>query len=262
MSDLDERYPNLSNLVQSILKLSLEDLASRAPADRYEFYDLERLLADTRQTDISAIAESPFAPFAAQTRGYLATIEEYIARNLVKNPLRFIKSKLAAPKNPRELRGGSEALDTIAECSWGLWLHDQFGNLEEERPLPGGVGDADFYVMTPRGDFWVDCISVGPTSERYDLAAYLSEVVSEKWRSKFGLRCESNEIITGICVSMMKRQEHVIGALRFAQNTSEALKASDSLWHECPGLRSIWIGLPPWHERDHRPEIIAEWRRP
>jgi hypothetical protein len=133
--------------------------------------------------------------------------------------------------------------------------------LEEERPLPGGVGDADFYVVTPQGDLWLDCLAVAPTSERYELATYLSDMVSEKWRTKFGLRCGTDVIATGICVSLLKRQENVIGALRFAQDTGQGLKVSDSVWLDCPGLQSVWIGLPPWHERSHRPEIVEQWQR-
>src|SRR5216684_1245388 len=91
---LDTKYTALSRLVRSVLGLDLETLASRAPAVGYEYFDLERLLAHVRSSPL-ALDDKIFGPFSRQVRGYLATIEAYVALGIIKDkPLSSRRSSL------------------------------------------------------------------------------------------------------------------------------------------------------------------------
>jgi len=261
MGSLDEDYPKLSELVSTVLGIGLEGLADRAPAQDYEYFDLERLLADARGGRTYIKAGNLLAGFAEQTHGYIATLESYVGLGVLKDQQQFVKKKLCAPRKPRAAPPGSEMLDTVAECSWGLWLHDRYGNLEEERLLPNSHGNSDFYVSTGTVPLWVDCISIAPESDRFDLNAYLSRVVFEKWKSKFAVRGAAN-LPAAIAVTALKKQEHIVHALHFNQAIGNACVPSDSLWVDCPGLQCAWFATPPWHPTAHRPDIFAAWYRP
>ena len=261
METLDTRYPNLSQMVTSVLGIDLEQLASRAPAQDYEYFDLERLLAHSKDYRRMVDADSWLAPFATQVAGYIATIEAYVALGVAKDPFHFVTKKLLAPEEPRASPPGAEMLDTLVECSWGLWLHDQHGNLEEECLLPDGLGNADFCIRTTDGPLWVDCVSVGPTSDRNEIATYFSDVVLEKWTTKFGKRGAAS-LPTAVAVTLLKKQEHVLHSVTFDQTIGRTWTPADSLWTDCPGLRHAWFAVPPWHEHAHRPEILAMWTRP
>lgn len=261
---LDTRFPKLSALVWSVLQIDLETLASRAAASGYEYYDLERLLADVRATPLSygdPIADATFGPHGQQARGYLATIEAFIGLGIVGDAGAFITKKLAAPRTPSPSPRSSEMLDTVAECSWGLWLHDLYGAVEAEKSLPGR-GDVDFYVRTPGGELWVDCISVNPQDVKYDMSDYLCSAVQKKWRDKFGARPGAAQLPAAIAVTLQKSQENVIASLIRDEITGSAYLAPDSLWAACPGLRAAWYATPPWGEAPHRPKIFAKWVRP
>lgn len=197
----------------------------------------------------------------AQARGYLATIDAYVSLGKLKDPRLFVTKKLAAPVEPRAVPPGSEMLDTLAECSWGLWLHEQFGNLEEARVLPSEDRDADFFVTTKDGPLWVDCISIAPTKDRADLNCYFSRVVQNKWHEKFGLE-RDREIRAAIAVSVLKNQEFVVSFLRFDEASGKAWEPRESLWSACPTLERAWFGMPPWHDRPQQPNIFATWKRP
>jgi len=261
MDSLDDDFPKLSRLVTSVLGVGLEQLAARAPAQDYEYFDLERLLADAKAGQTHIDSGDVLAEFAQQTRGYVATLDAYVGLGVLKNPRQFVRKKLSAPNGPRATPRGSEMLDTLVECSWGLWLHDRYGNLEEEKPLPDGRGNCDFYVIIETSPLWVDCISIAPASDRADLNAYLSGVVLEKWHSKFEARGAAN-LPAAIAVTSLKKQEHFVHALHFNQTIGNACEPSDALWAACPGLQGAWFATPPWHPRAHRPDIFATWLRP
>ncbi len=261
MVSLDDDYPNLSQLVACVLGIGLEQLAARAPARDYEYFDLERLLADAKAGQAHITSGDLLAGFAQQTHGYVATLEEYVGLGVLKDPHQFVTKKLCAPRAPRAAPPGPEALDTITECSWGLWFHDRYGNLEEEKPLPDGRGNCDFYVVTGTAPLWVDCISIAPASDRSDLNAYLSRVVLQKWQKKFEARGAAN-LPTAISVTSLKKQEHFVPALHFSQAIGETCAPADSLWTSCPGLQGAWFATPPWHQGAHRPDVFATWLRP
>jgi len=262
MPSLDQRFPSLSQLVEAEYGFSLEHLAKRARATQYDYFDLERLLAHTLDDDRYGLADGVLAPHAAQVRGYIATLEAYVALGIVKNPRRFVAQKLMVPATPRPLPVGSEMLDTLAECSWALWLHDRYGNVEEEKPLPGGVGDADFFVVTAEGNLWVDSISVAPTADQSDLSEYFSKVVTRKWKQKFGALLGATSIRSAIAVTLLKNQENALARLHFDQATGQTLSPQSHVWTDCSTLQTVWLGLPPFHERAHRPDIFATWNRP
>lgn len=99
---LDQRYPFLSGLIRSVHRISLEELTRRAPtAVEYEYYDLERLLANVRDNDHWHEASGPLVAYFDQPRGYLATLEAYVGLGIVKDPRRFVTKKFAAPAVPR-----------------------------------------------------------------------------------------------------------------------------------------------------------------
>jgi hypothetical protein len=270
MTTLDATYPSLSKLVTTVLSMELETLADRAPAIDYDYFDLERLLAEVRAAQRAGFTDEHYLATLGhheqQTRGYLATIEAYVASGVVKNPTAFLMKKLMAPRAARPRAPGSEMLDTLAECSWGLWLLDKYGNLEEEKPFPGGRGDADFYVRTEKGPLWVDCLSVAPPKEKErrptDLSAYLASKARSKWQKKFGRRQHAASLPAAIAITLLKGQESVMPKIVFHQITGTSCDAPASLWGDCPGLHVAWFGLPPWQERPHRPELFATWTRP
>lgn len=69
--NLDLQYPNLSALIQSVLGMSLQQLAARAPAAGYTFFDLERLLAhvrDINQLQLDEIGEAIVRPCRPRSR--------------------------------------------------------------------------------------------------------------------------------------------------------------------------------------------------
>src|SRR5262245_45690641 len=123
MKSLDEEYPLLSGLIRAERGLDLEALAKRAPAQRYEYFDLERQLHEVKQFgSIPTGALADLVPHIDQARGYLATIERYLGLGILKNSSRFVTSKLLVPATARSMPPSSEFLDTMAECSWALWL--------------------------------------------------------------------------------------------------------------------------------------------
>lgn len=262
MMALDDMYPRLSQLVNLVLEIDLETLASRAPAVGYRsYFDLERLLAHARD-DLPVLNAWEFRFHIKQVHGYLATLEEYVARGLVRDPGAFIMKKLAAPKVALAEPQGSEMLDTLAECSWGLWLGDRHGTVEEEMPLPGGNGDADFYVMTRNGPLWVDCTSVAPTDHKNDLGKYLASKVRHKWHTKFGVRPGAATVPAAIAVTLLKEQEYTMPALIRGEITGSSLVPPASLWVDCPGLQVAWFATPPFDDQPHRPSVFATWNRP
>jgi hypothetical protein len=151
-------------------------------------------------------------------------------------------------------------LDTLAECSWGLWLHGRHGNLEEERLLPDGLDNSDFFVTTASGPLWVDCISIAPEADLVELTACLSKIVKKKWRRKFGDRAASG-FLTAIAVTTLKMQEHVLPWLGHERACDRPSIAPASLWASCPGLSEVWLGRPPWHDSPQHPEFLASWKR-
>ena len=257
---LDTKYTALSRLVRSVLGLDLETLASRAPAVGYEHFDLERLLAHVRSSPL-ALDDKIFGPFSRQVRGYLATIEAYVALGIIKDQAAFVTKKLAAPKVALPMPHSTEMLDTLAECCWALWLHDRYGNLEAEKMFPCGGGDADFFVSSD-GDLWVDCISVAPAGDRSRMSEYLANTVRSKWRAKFGARRGAAALPAAIAVLLLKQQEHTIPALIRDEITGISYSPPASLWTDCPGLHAAWFGTPPWYDAPHRPDVFATWRRP
>jgi len=258
---LDETYPSLSDLVRSVLGLDLEALANRAPAEAFDHFDLERRLAHVRSSPL-ALDDTIFGPHSQQVRGYLATIEAFVALGVVRNPVAFLTKKLAAPRIARRAPQGTEMLDTLAECSWGLWLHDQHGGLEAEKLLPDGRGDADFFVNAGAGPLWVDSVSVAPTDRRSDMTEYLVKTVRSKWRSKFGARGTAAALPAAIAVTLLKQQEHVMPALIRDEITGASYAPPASLWSDCPGLQAAWFGTPAWCEGPQRPNVFETWSRP
>jgi hypothetical protein len=260
--DLDGQYPKLSQLVEAECDVTLEQLANRAPAVNYKYFDLERLLAHAVRDARTGPAGTLLAPYATQVLGYLATLEAYIALNVIKSAHNFVVKKLMVPQRAGPPPAGAEMLDTLVECSWAIWLHDRYGNLEEEKRLPGGVGDADFFVTTTAGPLWVDCISVAPKSEQVDLGAYFSKVVIRKWKRKFGGRPGAAQIAAAIAVTVLKNQENIIGQLHFDQTVGNVLMPTNTVWTDCAALQAAWLALPPFHDVAHRPDLFATWTRP
>lgn len=262
---LDVLFPSLSATIRSVLGLTLEQLAARQPATNYKFFDLERLLAHRKAIDamkLDDIGEAIVRLHHQQVRGYVDTLEAFVALGVLRDDEAFVTKKLLAPRTALKLPPSSEMLDTLVECAWGLWLQDRYGNLTAERPFPGGAGDADFVVATARGELWVDCLSVEPTDRRSDVRAYLASRVRTKWAKKFGARPSAASLPSAIAVTMMKGQEHVMPALLLDQITERQYEAPSSLWLDCPGLQEVWVGLPSWEEGAQRPELLATWKRP
>jgi hypothetical protein len=197
-----------------------------------------------------------------QVRGYVATLEAFVALGVVRDHEAFVTKKLLAPRTALASPPSSEMLDTLVECSWGLWLHDRHGNLIPERPFPADPGDADFVVAMSRGELWIDCLSVEPTDRRSDINAYLTSRVRNKWGKKFGARPSAASLPAAIAVTMLKGQEHVMPALIFDEITKRPYEAPSSLWADCPGLQEVWFGLPSWEAGAQRPELLATWTRP
>ena len=259
---LDADYPHLSATVRSVLSLSLDQLADRCPCEiEFKYFDLERLLAGVRDSPLFNDPEyTNYSDSWMQVRGYLATFDAYIALGILKNPAEFITKKLLAPVRPQPVPPKSgEMLDTLAECTWGLWLNDEHGNIEETKLLPGGVGDADFFVNTANGPLWVDCMSICSKTPRDDMMKYLAPRVRTKWREKFGAR--SANLPTAIAVTLLKDQENVVGALIRDEITKNDYVAPSSLWSDCPGLQSVWFATAPWDSGAHRPPIFTTWER-
>jgi hypothetical protein len=135
MATLDEMFPNLGRLVQRVLGMSLEGLASRAPAVGFQFYDLERLLATVRANEASPLDElctAIYGAHRAQDRGYIATIDAFIGLGAIRDEQAFVEKKLMAPRMPRTQHNSSEMMDTVVECSWGLWLNDEHGTSRQK----------------------------------------------------------------------------------------------------------------------------------
>jgi hypothetical protein len=199
MATLDELFPHLSELVRDVRGLSLDDLSTRAPSVGFPFYDLERLLAAVREDEVDPL-DGTLAPIFgvqdAQLRGYVATIDAYIGLGTLQGRKRnaFVAKKLMVPRAPRAPLDSSEMLDTIAECSWGLWLHDEYGNIEAEKPFPNGSGDADFYVESDIGPLWVDCMSPAPDERPPSVMAYLTYKTSGS-----GARSSVREVVQQLC---------------------------------------------------------------
>jgi hypothetical protein len=162
--NLDLDYPHLSRLIATTHGLTLQQLADRAPASGYPYFDLERLCHNAKEM-AAALAEDPcFGAQAGQVLGYLSVIDEYIALGILKSPKSFAKKLIAPKKALAAPPGGTELLDTIVECQWGMQFHEDGYSVEEEVPFPGG-GDADFRITdTRRGlpTLWVDSISPEP----------------------------------------------------------------------------------------------------
>jgi hypothetical protein len=260
-TNLDATYPHLSRVVGSVLSMTLDQLASRAPCEsEYPYFDLERLLWAVR--DSSLFNDTTHPGNGDQVRGYLATFDQYVDRVKLKDPRDFVMKKLLAPSVALPEPPSAEMLDTLAECSWGLWLHDQYGNVEETRVLPGKDGDVDFYVDTSNGALWVDCMSLAPTSPRYDIPKYLVPRIRTKWREKFGARPLAAGLPSAIAVLLLKGQEHMASTLVRDEITGTTYQAPDDLWTGCPGLRAVWFGTPPWYASAHRPNVFTTWTRP
>lgn len=263
--DLDGRYPHLSSLVRAVLGISLVGLANRAPAKDFKYFDLERLLAHVEQISnwqLDEIGEAIMRLHHQQVHGYVSTIEAFAALGVVRDPAAFVAKKLLAPQVALPSPPSSEMLDTLAECSWGLWLHDNHKNLMAERPFPSDDGDADFFVATADGDRWVDCISLAPSDSRDSINTYLASRVREKWRKKFGARRSASTLPAAIAVMLLKGQEHLMPAIIRDEIAESRYAAPASLWAECPGLVEVWIGLPSWSASAHRPELLTMWCRP
>lgn len=245
--------------------LTLDQLADRCPCnENYEHFDLERLLAAVRDSPLFNDPEfTRYSENWAQVRGYLATFDAYLALGVVKKLPEFVAKKLLAP--PVALPAppkSAEMLDTLAECSWGLWLRERHGNLEEEKLLPGDVGNADFFASTADGPLWIDVASIGSNVPRADMVQYLAMKTRTKWREKFGARPEAAQLPAGIAVTLLKKQENVVHAMIRDEFTDLEYLAPSSLWSDCPGLRVVWFATAPWHSGAHRPNIFTTWTRP
>jgi hypothetical protein len=262
---LDTDYPCLSAAVQQVHSLTLDQLADRCPCDStFQFFDLERLLAGVRDSPLFNDPEyTRYSDAWMQVRGYLATFDAYLALSVVKNPALFITKKLLAPLVPLPAPPKSgEMLDTLAECSWGIWFHERHGNLEEEKPLPGAIGNVDFFVTTTTGPLWIDIASIASDVPRDDMVRYLAMKVRTKWREKFGARSEAADLPAGIAVTLLKKQENVIHALIRDELTETEYLAPPELWTDCPALQRVWFATAPWDSTAHRPTIFTTWTRP
>lgn len=263
--NLDLQYPHLSALVRDVLDLTLGELANRAPATGFAFFDLERLLAHVEEIaswSLDEIGEAIVRLHHQQVHGYVSTLEGFVALGVVRDHAAFVTKKLLAPRTALPLPPGSEMLDTLAECSWGLWLHDHHNNLIAERPFPSDDGDADFFVTTADGDRWVDCISLAPSDSPGSINTYLASRVRNKWGKKFGARRSARYLPAAIAVMLLKGQEHLMPALLRAEIVKRDYVAPASLWADCPGLVEVWIGLPSWSASAQRPQLLTTWRRP
>jgi hypothetical protein len=260
---LDVDYPYLSAVVRDVLSLTLNQLADRCPCQAiYQYFDLERLLAAVRDNPLFNDPEyTNYSDSWAQVRGYLATIDAYIGLGVLKNPTEFITKKLLAPVSPVAEPPSDEMLNTLVECMWGLWLKDAHGNIEETKPFPGGGGDADFFVETPNGPLWVDCMSISSDTPRDDMMRYLVPRVRTKWREKFGARPGGANLPAAIAVTLIKDQGNVAPALIRDEITGSEYMAPKSLWTDCFGLRHVWFATAEWHAGAHRPPIFATWNR-
>lgn len=261
---LDTKYPHLAALVRAGLGLTLEKLADRAPARDFEFYDLERLLAQVREIETikhSAVTAAIFAAHENQIRGYVATLEAFVALGVVKSARTFVRKKLHTPLKARPVAKGPEMLDTLVECSWGLWLHDEYGNLETDKKLPLNNGDADFFVRTRTGSLWVDCISPVGTRRHASVKDFISEVVAEKWKAKFGARRGAASLPAAVAVTLLKGQGELLPKLILDDIVGRTYSAPDELWNECPGLQCVWFGLQSWSRSAQRPDVVATWTR-
>ena len=263
--NIDLQYPKLGALVREVLNLSLHELAKRAPASAFTFFDLERLLAHAEligQTPLNEIEESLFRLHHQQTLGYVSTLEAFVALDIVEDRESFVVKKLLAPREALPTPPSSEMLDTLAECSWGLWLHDQHNNVIAEKKFPADAGDADFFTSTTDGDRWVDCISLAPADAPARIGGYLASRVRAKWGKKFGARPSAAKLPAAIAVMLLKGQEHLMPGLILNDVVGRRYEAPSSLWTDCPGLVEVWIGLPSWDARAQRPELLATWKRP
>jgi hypothetical protein len=128
---LDQKYHRLSHLIDTVLGIGLEDLANRAPASNYEYFDLDRLLAHVRNN--SSIGQvSSLAPYETQVRGYLATIEAYLELGVVKDLNHFVLKKLVAPKipNAKPNPGNSAEIIRLESATASLPLRPPRANLD------------------------------------------------------------------------------------------------------------------------------------
>lgn len=245
--------------------MSLVQLAHRAPAVNYEHFDLERLLAhleSVKSWSQEDLGEMLMRLHHQQVHGFVATIEQFLALDVVKDRVNFVVKKLLAPQVALPSPPSAEMLDTLAECWWGLWLHAQHGNLKTEAPFPTDEGDADFFVTTKDGDRWVDCISLAPTDSPRNINEYLAARIRNKWGKKFGARPSAASLPAAIAVMLHKRQEHLVPSLIVGDISGRSPEALPSLWSDCPGLLEVWIGLPSWKPSASHPEMLTTWRRP
>lgn len=265
MMNLDLRYPAISASVREALDMSLVDLARRAPAVDYEFFDLERLLAHLELIDgrkLDDLGEMIVRLHDQQVHGFAATIEEFLSLGVLEDRVTFVVKKLLAPKVALPSPPSDEMLNTLAECWWGLWLHARHGNLIAEAPFPADKGDADFFVKTDEGDRWVDCTSLAPDDSPGSVNAYLVSRVRYKWGKKFGARPSAASLPAAIAVMLHKGQEHLMPSLILGDIVGRRYEAPPSLWADCPGLQEVWIGLPSWESNASHPELLATWKRP
>lgn len=263
---LDSRLPDLSALVRSDLKITLEELADRKPAVDYGYFDLERLLARFRELDSTChddLGEKIISGHRDQVRGYVATLDEFVRVFEVPGARAFLRKKLQAPTKPRDAAPSTEMLDTLAECCWGLWLKDWCERVEVEKPFPDKSGDADFFANAPSGELWIDCVSPAPKDRQSDLPEYFADVIIAKWRSKFGRTSASSALPSAIAVNLLKNQENLMPRLVFDEITKQRnYRAPSRIWTECPSLQHAWVGLQSWSDRAQRPNVIANWTRP
>ena len=279
MLNLDTQYPALSAIVREASGLTLEAIANRAPARDYDFYDLERLCADTRDRQVPV--DNPLLRAlgdAAQIQGYLAILNEYVARGFVRKRPSFVRHKLLVLKRSKSAPSptGYDCLDTIMECSWGLFFADKFAKVEEERSLPGDEEkNADFWVEDGAKVLWIDCLSPYPAAGRTkaSLEEWIEEWARGKWKDKFSVaHARSGGIATGLAITMLKTRDPNLGnggmldalaKLHRKRTFGDPIgQPPDQFWHDCPGLEVVWVGEPQISSTPFRPIIICEWRRP
>jgi hypothetical protein len=277
VADLDARYPALSGIVPEAIGLTLEALAARSPARNYEFYDLERLCADGR--DSLHLVDHPLFEGSAQIYGYLAILNEYVANGFVKRRPFFVQRKLLAPKrlNPSAPSpSGFNCLDTIMECSWGLMFADNYAKVEEECPIPGDQRkNVDFCIERGLGPLWVDCVSPYPeaTQTRGSLEEWILEWTRNEWQGKFlAASTRPGGLSTGLAITMIKTRDPRAGSggmldalvkLDFMRTIGDHVGTPpEQLWTECPGLEVVWVGEPQFSSSAFRPRLVCEWRRP
>ena len=277
--DLDAQYPALSAIVREVSGLTLETLADRAPAHGYDFYDLERLCADVRASQIPV--DNPFLAGLGgdtQIQGYLAISNEYVARGFVRKRPSFVRRKLLVLKTPKPTPSptGYDCLDTIMECSWGLFFADNFPKVEEERPLPGDKRkNADFWVEKDSKALWIDCVSPHPQADKTmgSLEAWIEKWAREKWKEKFSAASKLPVgLATGLAITMIKTRDpdegnhgmfDALAMLDWKRTFDEPIGTPpDQFWADCPGLEIVWVGEPQVCSTASSPLIIREWRRP